>query len=454
MSRLVLLVDPDVDRLGELASKLRARALEVAIADSVESAAERAHQVLVGVILVSDALFRTDGFEARIRAVRRLSAQPLYVLVDRADGSVPNEIYRGDVDGIVKRVYAMPSHSVPAAAETGDFRGDLQQVSVADLLQLLSMNRRSGTLSVTTPSGSGELRLMDGEVVDAVYRRVDGEKAVFRLLGETEGTFAFATGAQQTLRRIERPSHGLLMEGMRQIDEIRSLRDSLRLGDDALLAVVTESPGAPEVEQRVLDVLSTPHTLNELLDEIPALDLDILSSLNGLLARRSVQRFETSSLRVELAEEEGLSVLSALARRLPRSGFEGPARLGIAASPRRLATMMSVLGRIVHVSVVTDVPVAPVPHPVAILKLSDNVEVELVGIPLVEAYAPFWALVLPSCAAIVRVEPEQSEALEAGCRLASIPIVEGEEILGNGGDTDPRLFAGLLKVALERAAGD
>jgi hypothetical protein len=445
MSRLVLLVDPDVDKLGELASKLRARALEVAIADSVESAAERAHQLLVGVILVSDALFGTDAFEARIRSVRRLSAQPLFVLVDRADGSLPNQLERTDVDAIVRRVFALPSHSVPAAA-AGDFRGDLAQVSVADLLQLLSMNRRSGTLAVTTPSGSGELRLTEGEVVDAVYRRVDGEKAVFRLLGETEGTFAFTTGAQQTLRRIERPSHGLLMEGMRQIDEMRSLRDSL--------SVVTESPGAPEVEQRVLDVLSTPHTLNELLDEIPALDLDILSSLNGLLRSRSVQRFETSSLRVELAEEEGLSVLSALARRLPRSGFEGPARLGVAASARRLAAMMSVLGRIVDVSVATDVPVAPVPHTLATLKLSDNVEVELVGIPLVEAYAPFWALVLPSCAAILRVEPEHSEALEAGCRLASIPIVEGEEILGNGGDADPRLFAGLLKVALERAAGD
>lgn len=454
MSRLVLLVDPDVDKLGELASKLRARALDVAIADSVESAAERAHQALVGVILVSDALFATEGFEARIRSVRRLSAQPLFVLVDRADGWVQNELERGDLDGIVRRVFALPSHSVPAAAATGDFRGDLAQVSVADLLQLLSMNRRSGTLAVTTPSGSGELRLADGEVIDAVYRRVDGEKAVFRLLGESEGTFAFTTGAQQTLRRIERPSHGLLMEGMRQIDEMRSLKEALALGDDALLAVVTESPGAPEVEQRVLDVLSTPHTLNELLDEIPALDLDILSSLKGMLDRRSVQRFETSSLRVELADEEGLSVLSALARRLPRSGFEGPARLGIAASARRLAAIMSVLGRIVDVTVAADVPVAPVPHPLATLKLSDNVEVELVGIPLVEAYAPFWALVLPSCAAILRIEPEQSEVLEAGCRLASIPIVEGEEILGSGGDADPRVFAGLLKLALERAAGD
>jgi hypothetical protein len=454
MSRTVLLIDPDVDELGSLASKLRARALEVSIADSVESAAERAHQVLVGVILVSDALFRTEGFESRIRAVRRLSAQPLFVLVDRTEPGSLHEFARTDVDGIVRRVYALPTHSVPAAAETGDFRGDLQQVSIADLLQLLSMNRRSGTLSVTTPSGSGELRLTEGEVVDAVYRRVDGEKAVFRLLGEGDGQFAFTTGGQQTLRRIERPSHSLLMEGMRQIDEMRSLKDALSLGDDALLSVLPESPGAPEIEQRVLDVLATPHTLTELLDEIPALDLDILSSLKGLLDRRSVQRFETSSMRVELADEEGLNVLSALARRLPRSGFEGPARLGIAASPRRLAAMMSVLGRIVDVTVATDVPAAPVPHTLGGLKLSDNVEVELVGIPLVEAYAPLWALVLPSCAAIVRVEPEESQALEAGCRLASIPIVEGEEILGNGGDADPRLFAGLLKVALERAAGD
>ena len=101
------------------------------------------------------------------------------------------------METIAKRVHAL-GNSVPTVAAGGDFRGDLQQVSVADLLQLLGANRRSGTLSLATPSGAGEVRLMDGEVVDAVYRRVDGEKAVVRLLGEAEGSFAFVGGTSVT----------------------------------------------------------------------------------------------------------------------------------------------------------------------------------------------------------------------------------------------------------------
>ena len=42
MARSILVVEPDFDALGALASRLRARGLEVAIADSVASALDKA----------------------------------------------------------------------------------------------------------------------------------------------------------------------------------------------------------------------------------------------------------------------------------------------------------------------------------------------------------------------------------------------------------------------------
>jgi hypothetical protein len=218
MSRLVLLIEPDVDELGALASKLRAHGLDVAIADSVEGGAERARTQPIAVLLISSALSHAPGFEERLAFEPALARMPRFVLVDGVGHRGDGEVARWDVEGIAKRVYALHRSVPPAAAAGGDFRGDLKQVSVADLLQLLGANRRSGTLSVVTPSGTGEVRLTDGEVVDAVYGRVDGEKAVIRLLGESDGAFAFAGGTQATLRRIERSSNALLMDGMRQLD--------------------------------------------------------------------------------------------------------------------------------------------------------------------------------------------------------------------------------------------
>jgi hypothetical protein len=373
------------------------------------------------------------------------------VLVDgfgaRGDGMIP----RWDTEAIAKRVFAL-GRSVPAAASE-DFRGDLKQVSVPDLLQLLGTNRRSGTLSLSTPSGQGEVRLLDGEVVDAVYRRVDGEKALIRLLGEGEGTFAFAGGSNATLRRIERPTSALLMDGMRQLDETRRLATSLDLGDDALLASVLARPEHGDVGGRVLEALITPHTLSELLDEVPALDLDVLRALDGLLAGGAVRRFSGGNLRAELADPERLSVLSALARRVARSGFEGSPRLGLAGSQRELATVLSALGRITDTVVTGEVPAAPVPHQLATLRLIDGVTLELVGLPLVDAFSPLWALVLPSCAAVARLGSEPFAALESACQLLSVPLVDADPVLEAGGEADPERVAALVRLTLERAAG-
>jgi len=453
MARLVLLIEPDVDELGVIASKLRANGLEVAIADSLEHGIEQARGRQVSVLLVSAGLVNSPGFEERLALEPALAHLPRFTLVDGVGARQDAELARWDVEAISKRVYALHRSVPPAAAAGGDFRGDLKQVSLADLLQLLGANRRSGTLSIVTPTGAGEIRMMDGEVVDAVYRRVDGEKAVIRLLGEAEGSFAFAGGSPPTLRRIERPSSALLMDGVRQLDEAKLAIERLAVGDDALLGVVIARPDHSDVEQRVLDVLVTPHRLVELLDEVPALDLDVLQALAGLLARGAVRRFAGGTLRIELADPERVSVLAALAQRVARPGFEGHPRLGFAGSQRSLAAVTAALGRIGDVAVTPEVPAAPVPHPLATLRLTDGVSLEIVGIPVVDAFAPVWALVLPSLIAVAHIDGERLEALEAACRLVSVPLHDGLPVLGHAGEADPERLAQLVRVTLERVTG-
>jgi hypothetical protein len=201
---------------------------------------------------------------------------------------------------------------------------------------------------------------------------------------------------------------------MRQLDEAKRIRDTLAVGQDSLLAVVLPRPDFGDVEQRVLEALLTPRVLGELLDEVPLLDTHVLTALSNLLAKGAVRRFAGGTLRVELGDPERLGLFAVLAKRVARPGFDGPPRIGFAASHQRLLATLPALGRISDTTVTTEVPAAPVPFRLATLRLPDGVTLEITGIPLVEAFTPLWTFVLPSCAAIAHLEASAGEALEAG----------------------------------------
>lgn len=452
MSRSVLLVEPDVDALGALASELRSRGLTVALADAADGAMERARNNKPDAVLLSSALGDLEALIGLFQADRELSELPRFVLVD-PDGEAelePQQLPRSDADVIARRMYALPLRSAPVAADRGDFRGDLTQVSAVDLLQLLGMNRRSGSLSITTASGAGEVRLVDGEVVDAVYRRLEAEKALFRLLGETEGSFAFVGGGRTPLKRLQTKTSMLLMDGMRRIDEVKRQRSALGADEDAMLAIAPPPDDAPELDRRIFEVLGVPCTLDELLDDVPFGDLEILESVDRMLQAGIVRRIAKGAERVELADPEQMTVLGALAKRLRHDGFEGAARVLIAAAPRRLATVMHSVRRIHDaIAPAESVPAAPVPYLMATLRLGEGEELEIVGLPTIDAYAPVWSLTLPGSAITVRLDATEVPALVAACSVAGVPMIDAGALLGDVDEADPAQMAALIRMALD-----
>ena len=453
--KAILLIEPDVDLLGTLASRLRSRGLSVVIADSIDGALERASvSDLVAVLVSSSLLSDPEGFE-RLKNANSLHEALFFILVDKPVGAslAPDELPHHDIELIARRLYAIPNRVSVGPEEGGDFRGDLQQVSSVDLLQLLAMNRRSGTLSINTPAGAGEVRLKSGEIVDAVFRRLEREKALYRLLGETDGTFSFVGGTPQFLERIQTSTSSLLMEGLRQLDETARLRKTLEVHATALLAIASPGPDSSEIVARVLEALTTPRTLDELLDETTLHDLAVLETLAKLLEQGLVRRIASSAVRVELADPDRMAVLSALAKRAARSGYRGAARVVVAATSQRLITLMHATSRIADAVVPTEtVPAAPVPYALATLRLGEA-DLEVMGLPLVEAYAPLWGLVLPGSAALARLELQASEALDTACSVAAVPMLEAGSLLRDGDEADPEQVASLLRMLLEKALG-
>jgi hypothetical protein len=453
MARTVLLIEPDVDVLGTLASKLRSRGLEVWIADGLESAIARGRAGRPDVVLLAAEL--AVETERELAEALGTAALTSFRLVDEAEPGRASLLPRGDADAIARRMHALPTTSSSIVPEASDFRGDLAQVSIVDLIQLLGANRRSGVLLLQTPLGAGEVRFGDGEIVDALYRRLEGKKALFRLLGEREGTFSFVGGhAGSYIRRIEGPTYALLMDGVRELDEARELRTALDLGDDSLVGVQPEVQSGNDARALVLGMSTSPRTLAELLDEVPALDLEVLQAVKRLLADGSIRRISGGTRRIELSDPDRLGVLAALAKRVARPGFRDAGRLAIAAEPGRLLGVGASLLRIAEALPPSEaIPTTPIPHVLATLRLAESVDLDIVGIPLVHAYAPLWSMVLPGCSAVAVLDAEPNVLLETACQLASVPVLDPSEVPHAEDDARPETMALLIERLLESAAG-
>lgn len=458
MARTVLLVEPDVDALGALASKLRALGLTVALAEGETDVVQRARSARAEVILLSDSLRELSTVLLALDEDKELVNVPR-ILLSRVPGVLPppgvEVLQHADSDAIAQRVHALQGRPSPVATLRDDFRGELQQVSVLDLLQLLSMNRRTGVLSVSTAVGAGEVRLDDGAVVDAYYRRLEGEKALFRLLAERDGTFAFTSGPSGGPGRITSSTRALLMDGLRQLDEIQRWRVQLGADDDVLVTSVRPGASDPDEVAATLEALNVPRTMDELLDAVVISDHAAFEAVQRLLTEGRIRRVSRGAARVPLAPPEQLAVLGGVAARLCAAGYLGPARLVFAGPPRRLATLVHTVQRITDAQPAAEaVPAVPVPHPLGLLRIGESAELALAALPTVESYAPLWTLALAGAAAVIRLDDRPLAVLEEICGVLGVAVFEAPVLLGEFEEAEPAQVAALIRITLDALAGE
>lgn len=451
--RQILLVEPDVDALGQLAEKLRARGMSVLLADDIPTAIARARAQLPHIVFVAAAIAKRHELWEGLASETHLAGLPRVVLVraPSAEGLPPDHATYDDLDRLVARALEVSPAMVAPETNQGEIRGDLQQVPLVDLLQLLAMNRRTGVLMVSTPFGAGELRMADGEVLDSVYRRLEGEKAFYRLLSEREGTFVFSPGSPPAMARVTRGTSALLMEAMRQKDEVDRLLGELGPASVAFIASGEPSEDDSMLSLDVLAALARPRSITELLDELPSPDLEVLQALGGCVERGLVRRVERGTEQEPLCPQEQLPGLRALVARLGHGGFSGAARIVVASTPPRLHAFNHSLLRIAGSTAPAEPPpTAPVPHDLALLRLGEGVELVVVGLPVVEAFSPVWSLALPGARALIRLDKAGSQVLEAVCSALEVRVVGALDLIPAFDELEPSLVAQLLRATIEQ----
>jgi hypothetical protein len=459
----VLLVGADMDALTDLARALRGEGIRVSLATGRAAATERAKSGGYHVILATRSVVEPDetGLGLLDTLALELSEPPPYIVLAEHEADLgASAVATADVGELLRRIGEVvsrgPSSMRPDTYAPSTF--GLGETRLADLLATFSEEGRTGTFTIVTAHGSGEIRMHEGDVVDAVYVRVEGLKALARLASERQGRATFYPSKDRVVRRMREPTPALVAFIVEHGHEMERLTDALGgMGKDTLLSTTGgTAPNDPShVVRLVASKLRVPATLEELLDSVPAPDAAVLAALVEIDHAGRLRRMGKVDGRVHLGAATELPLLRANAARARAPGFAGPGRIIMAATPSRLSVLAHTIPSLADAIGAKDgQSQVPVPHLIATLRLGDSVDIDIVALPLVPAYSPLWPLALAGASVLVRLDAAASRPLEDVCATHLIPILEAQRVVPGLDESNAMHVARLLRAAIEATAFD
>jgi len=178
--------------------------------------------------------------------------------------------------------------SRPTQART--MSGSIDEVPLPDLMQLFSTSKKSGVLVVRTDEGEGKIYLEKGQIVFSSVNDADDVaplKSLIRILTWEHGTFDMEPAEEREFpTKLEMSTEGILMEGFRQIDEIRRLSSELPPHHSTLSLAMPVVPPLRNLSPDELDVLQLVvnyGTVETILNKSLASDLETSEVLLKLI---------------------------------------------------------------------------------------------------------------------------------------------------------------------------
>jgi CheY-like chemotaxis protein len=283
---------------------LRKAGFTVTTAVSVQDALDKLELHAPDLIISETTFPDGDGFELRRKVRGTLEWGEIPFIFLTAEAAIENKIRGlelGVDDYLTKPIYIkeivtrinilLQKRQRVRFEERRDgrtrFAGRVLDMPVVDVIQTIEISRKSGVIQFVGDRGrQAAIYFRDGRVIDAEAGTLQGEDAVYRLLTWNEGEFEVVFRTVRRREVIQTSSQGLLMEGMRRLDEWSRLLEqlpalthrfevdagelALRLGD------------VPDDNNQILRLIDGKRTLLEVIDSSDVGDLECLQAISRL----------------------------------------------------------------------------------------------------------------------------------------------------------------------------
>ncbi|OQX83050.1 hypothetical protein B6D60_11150 [candidate division KSB1 bacterium 4484_87] len=99
------------------------------------------------------------------------------------------------------------------------FIGKLEDFKLAEIIQMLNLNQKSGILTIYRDIADGQIALENGEITFALVQTFSGEDAVEEMMSWRRGIFVFEKDVMETEKNIDKPTMQLLLDCSKRLDE-------------------------------------------------------------------------------------------------------------------------------------------------------------------------------------------------------------------------------------------
>lgn len=148
-------------------------------------------------------------------------SEKLKALQDTVEDFIEKPFFVKEAAARIKKVVDKISLEKMAREAPGEsvLRGNLAQMNVLDLLQSLDMGRKTCALTLSNNGDKCKMFFTDGQINHAIYGKLKGDEAVYKVLTWTAGSFEIDFTGTSNEQTITQSTQGLLLEGLRLLDE-------------------------------------------------------------------------------------------------------------------------------------------------------------------------------------------------------------------------------------------
>ncbi len=200
-------------------------------------------------------------------------------------------------------------------------QGSLSELSLPDVIQLVSVSGKTGVFEVEHGDEAGRIYLRDGRIVDASVGRLRGDNAVYEMAIWSDGDFTFKPGEETDTVTIHLSNANLMIEAARRLDEWRVL--SRKIPSLDLVPTFTSRDQSHQVtlsphEWILVTRIDGERTIEDIADALHWSAFDVSKLLFGMITSGLVElRSETDGVApASLSRDPSSVTLLGLANRI------------------------------------------------------------------------------------------------------------------------------------------
>lgn len=440
-NKKIIIADSDKKVVTSLKGVLKARGYEVITADDGATALNKALSEMPAMVVLSVTLPVIDGIKLSqiLRSNPRTEGIP-FIFLSESDIQIPH--FQGhkdtlfikpvNVDEVAARIYSLfekVERTREVSREERIIEGGLSEISLPDLLQMFSMNKKEGRLSLQKKKERGEIYIHDGNMVDAAIGDISGEKALFRLLAWRNGSFKFLPTRVNVPQKISKPTDNLIMEGLRQYDEWESLKEKFPPMDARLKVLIDPSTlpkGLRPITQEIFLLLEFYPRVSDIIDRNTFPDYEVMRTIMTLLSKGiiGITKEKGQEERPILPKEDALKLRERLAtHKNYKLDRESGKVLIFSHDNDRVKYIVNAINMLPEFYIHQDFLKGMGPNPylgiAGNLQISENIQITFIIVPLSEVFSPLWRPLSNSMLCGLTVlsgETERWEEIKKICR--------------------------------------